>query len=102
MHTSHHFLVFMMGEACHGMGGGGTTEPDLFHTGSLSSDKTVEHLPLPVKYMENRKLRENFPLVLFSTATCMTFSNISPPTGLHYDVIKTLRQALSILCFYPT
>lgn len=63
-----HFPVLMTGESCH-QGGGTVAHLFLIHTGNLTSDQTLEHLPTAAKYKENRKLWESFPLVQFLTTS---------------------------------
>ncbi len=58
-------------------GGGTVVHLFLVHTGNLTSDKTVEHLPTAAKRKENRKLRENFPLVRFPTTSYTKLTPIS-------------------------
>lgn len=56
-------------------GGGTMAHLFLVHTGTLTSEKTVEHLPSAAKYKENRKLWENVPLFEFPT---ISYTKLTP------------------------
>lgn len=61
----------------------------LVHTGNLTSDKTLEHLPTAAKYGENRKLCENFPLVQFPKTS---HTNLAPIS--HFTTVLFMIRAV--------
>lgn len=75
-------------------GGGTVAHLFLVHTGNLTSDKTVKHLPAAV-YKENRKLWENFSLAQFPMTAYTKLPPLSQFTTVGLKIRDVMLHTLS-------